>query len=114
MWNSGDKMRAKFDILEITQSWTGGGKKTEEKSYLVNENEGFDSHPKREEALFTLVKATPEKALVRYHREFTLKGYEQPASRETLIEKGQTKEFSHLWGEKGLTKKVTFSGFDSE
>ena len=105
-------MKAKFDILEITQSWTGGGKKTENKSFSVEENEGFDEHPKTQEPLFTLVKSTPEKVMIRYHREFTLKGYEQPATRETLLEKGETKDFSHLWGSHGLTKKVTFTGFE--
>ncbi len=107
-------MKARFDLVEITQSWTGGGKKTENKSFAVDENEDFDAHPKTQKPLFTLVKATPEKVLVRYSREFTLKGYEQPQSRETLLEKGETKEFSHLWGNNGLTKKLTFVGIDTE
>jgi len=82
-------MKARFDLVEITQSWTGGGKKTENKSFAVDENEDFDAHPRTQEPLFTLVKATPEKVLVRYSREFTLKGYEQPQSRETLLEKAK-------------------------
>ncbi|HLD58379.1 MAG TPA: hypothetical protein VI977_01910 [archaeon] len=106
--------KAGFELLEITQSWTGGGKQTETKNFSVREGESFDTHPKTKEPLFTLVKLTPEKVLVRYNREFTLKGYEQPASRETLLERGETKEFSHLWGSHGLTKKLTFSGITVE
>lgn len=107
-------MKASFDLLEIMQSWTGGGKQTENKNFTVKEGESFDAHPKTKEPLFTLVKLTPEKVLVRYSREFTLKGYEQPGSRETLLEKGETKEFSHLWGSHGLTKKLTYSGINNE
>lgn len=79
---------------------------------MVKDSESFHLSEQLKQPVFRLIKSEPSRALVEYHREFTLKGYEQPANRRTWIEKDQFREFSHLWGENGTTKKLIYKGLN--
>lgn len=106
-------MKAKFLIKEIMQPWKPPfTKKTNEKTFIVAENDGFDTIG-NSHSVFKLLKIEGDKALVRYHNEFTLKGYSQPQNKEIWISRDETKELSHLWGDDGLTKHITYKGMDA-
>ena len=107
-------MQAIFEVQETSQPWRPPFEKTvSTKEYRVQANEGFDLAPKISGAIFKLVQIAGDKALVEYHRDFTPKGYEQPQARQFWFKTGESREFSHLWGENGTTKKLTFKGMDA-
>lgn len=106
-------MTAVFELRDITQRWNPPFDKTVEvATFNVSDNESFHPSNRLKKPVFRLVRSEATRALVEYHREFTLKGYEQPANRQTWIEKDQFREFSHLWGEHGTTKKLTYKGLN--
>jgi hypothetical protein len=107
-------MKAKFEVTQIIQPWNPPfNKKIETKTYLVSEKERFDSIPKTNTLIFTLLTAHADKALIQYHLEFTLKGYVQPQNKQIWVEKDETKELAFLWGDDGLTKKITYQGLEA-
>ena len=106
-------MKAKFEVVQTIQPWNPPfDKKVETHNYSVSENEKFDSIPKTNSSVFTLLRIGGDKALIKYHLEFTLKGYVQPQNKEIWIEKDETKELSFLWGDNGLTKKIRYLGVE--
>ncbi len=106
-------MKAIFEVTQIIQPWNPPfDKKMETKKYSVSENEKFDQIPKTNTPVFTCLSIQPSKVLIKYHLEFTLKGYVQPHNKEIWIEKDETKELSFLWGDDGLTKKITYLGIE--
>ncbi len=106
-------MKARFEITETLQAWGPPfDKKTQLKTFIAGENEHFDEHGKNKQPVFAVLKITGDRALVEYHREFTLKGYQQPQNKQLWMEKNQAFELSHLWGDHGLTKKIEFKGMD--
>jgi len=52
------------------------------------------------------VRVAPDKVLVEYSRFFTVKGYENPQSRQMWVDREGEQTLSYLWGEKGITKKI--------
>jgi hypothetical protein len=107
-------MQATFEVQEIIQPWKPPfEKKISNKEYTVQANEGFDLAPKITGAVFKLIQLNGDRALVEYHRDFTPKGYEQPQARQFWFKIGESREFSHLWGENGTTKKLTFKGMQT-
>ncbi|MBS3061233.1 MAG: hypothetical protein J4215_01465 [Candidatus Diapherotrites archaeon] len=107
-------MKAKFEVTQTIQPWGPPfDKKVETKNYAVTENEKFDAMPKTNSPVFTLLRIGTDKALIKYHLEFTLKGYVQPQNKEIWIEKDESKELSFLWGDDGLTKKITYIGVEA-
>lgn len=104
-------MQALFEIKEISQPWKPPFEKTiTVKEVRVGANEGFDSVPHLQGPVFKLLQVSGDRALVEYHRDFTPKGYEQPQARQFWFKIGEMREFSHLWGDNGTTKKLTFKG----
>ncbi len=109
-------MPALFEVEILLQHWGPPFEKKKETSeFRVNEATSFDIISDRQpEKLFRLLRYTSEKALVEYNRLYTLKGYEQPANRQIWIENGKSAQFSYLWGEHGITKKVFYKGICAE
>ena len=105
-------MPALFEVEMLLQNWGPPfEKKRETSEFRVNETASFDLVSDRQpEKLFKLVKFTEDRALVEYNRLYTLKGYEQPFNRQIWIENGKSAQFSYLWGEHGITKKVFYKG----
>ncbi len=109
-------MPALFEVELLLQHWGPPfEKKKETNEFRVDEATSFDSVSERQpEKLFKLIRYTPERALVEYNRSYTLKGYEQPFNRQIWIENGKSAQFSYLWGEHGITKKVFYKGICAE
>lgn len=109
-------MPALFEVELLLQHWGPPFEKKKETSeFRVSETNSFDFvSDRKQEKLFKLVKYTPERALIEYNRLYTLKGYEQPFNRRVWIENGKSVQFSYLWGEHGITKKVSYKGICSE
>lgn len=104
-----------FEVKEIAQRWAPPfQKKIEEKKFSVQESEGFDSTTDTPEPVFKLIQSGNGKVLVEYRRDFTPKGYEQPAARQFWFGRDETREFSFLWGDHGVTKKLTYKGVGGE
>jgi len=108
-------MKALFEVKDIEQDWRPPfEKKMGEKSFHVGESESFDRFDGLGSDIFTLVKLAGDTAIIKYHNQFTLKGYEQPREKMVKLEKGGEASFSFLWGKNGLTKKLCFKGFDGQ
>lgn len=108
-------MKAYFDLKEVSQSWSKPNepKKITAKEVVAEEGEQFDMTEKNE-PMFRLLRANGDKVLLEYNRAYTLKGYEQPLSRTVWMEERQTIEFSSLWNNNGLTKKLTLKKLSNE
>jgi len=110
-------MKAVFEVKTIESEWKPPfRKKAETEEFMALENDGFDTIRANghNEEIFTLVQMKGDKVQLKYSRVFTLKGYEQPQDRSFWLFRGEEKTLTYLWGEKGITKKITFKGMDLE
>ncbi len=104
---------AKFILKEITQDWNSPFKtKIDETIVSVSEGESFSDDKEKGFKVFKLLKVTPEKALIEFSNQYTLKGHEHPENRQIWIDKKDFASFSSLWSQKGLTKKLMFKEID--
>ena len=102
-------MQAVFEVKTIEADWKPPfQKKIENKEYSVKEGEPFDKivGNGNNDSVFRLVWVAPDKVLVEYSRFFTVKGYENPQSRQMWVDREGEQTLSYLWGEKGITKKI--------
>jgi hypothetical protein len=101
-----------FEIETLYQHWGPPfEKKKESKEFRAEEGQGFDIvNEKQPEKLFTLIRLSPDKAIVEYNRLYTRKGYEQPHDRQVVLEIGKSCSFSFLWGEHGISKTLIYKG----
>lgn len=100
-------MKALIEIKNVQQDWGPPfQKRIEAKDIVVEEDSDFDDDG-RTEFVFRLLKVQSNKALIEYHRDYTIKGYEQPFNRRIWLETNETRDFSQQWGNNGLTKKIT-------
>src|SRR3989338_3624484 len=102
-------MQAVFEVKTIEADWKPPfQKKIENKEYSVKEGEPFDKivGNGNNDSVFRLVRVAPDKVLVEYSRFFTVKGYENPQSRQMWVDREGEQTLSYLWGEKGVTKKI--------
>lgn len=113
-------MKAIFEVKTIESQWKPPFKKDiTEKEYKVSEGEGFDhiTANGNDEDIFQLIRVNGDRAMVRHSRVFTLKN---PAAAQQdkdrciwlAIERGES--LTYLWGEKGITKTITFKGVSEE
>lgn len=72
----------------------------------VEEGESFDQMQKPNCFVFRLVKCDSDKALVEFHRLFTLKGHLHPRNRQAWVGKIEETNFTYLWGNDGITKSL--------
>ena len=102
-------MQAVFEVKTIEADWKPPfQKKIDNKEYSVKEGEPFDTivGNGNSDNVFRLVRVAPDKVLVEYSRFFTVKGYENPQSRQMWVDREGEQTLSYLWGEKGITKKI--------
>jgi len=102
-------MQAVFEVKTIEADWKPPfQKKINNKEYSVKEGEAFDKivGNGNNDDVFKLVRVAPDKVLVEYSRFFTVKGYENPQSRQMWVDRDVEQTLSYLWGEKGVTKKI--------
>jgi len=105
-------MKLRFEIRSIKAQWKPPFKKEiTDEVFDVSEGEGFDRiiGNGNDENVFNLISAGNGTAKVKYSKLFTQKTG-NPGSYELLLEKDNPIEMTYLWGEDGITKKITYKG----
>ena len=98
--------KAVFTLKSAIHKWQPPfGKDITEMDMTVSEGNSFDTMPK-EGSIFKLVKCNGNKALIEFSGKFTLKGHLHPRNRQVWIEKDEAVDFTYLWGEDGITKRL--------
>ncbi|MDD3159428.1 MAG: hypothetical protein PHQ98_00495 [Candidatus ainarchaeum sp.] len=106
-------MKAIFEVKTINAPWKPPFDKViTTETYTVDENESFDRITGNgfDEPVFTFVQSIGQMAIVVYSKTFTLKGL-NPSNRRIQLSNGEEMALTYLWGENGITKKITFKGF---
>ena len=103
-------MKAIFEVTSVSNQWKPPfAKKKEVNEYTVEENQSFEDINMNGVAgkVFTVKAIRDGKALVKYDKNFMAKGYgEDPMQKEKWATEGNMMEFSFLWGENGVTKRL--------
>jgi hypothetical protein len=105
-------MKARFEIRSIKSQWKPPFKKEiTDEVFEVGEGETFDRiiGNGNDESVYTLVGADTNSAKVQYSKLFTLKTH-NPGNYELNLVQDAPVEMTYLWGEDGITKKITFKG----
>ncbi len=101
-------MNAQFQVKSIINQWKPPfEKKIKEDTFNVKEGQSFSQIKGKGQFVFKLLRITGKRALIEYHPEFTLKGHENPGNKQLWFDSGETKNFTFLWGEDGITKSIT-------
>jgi hypothetical protein len=105
-------MRARFEVRSIKAQWKPPFKKEiTDEIFDVEEGEAFDRivGNGNDETVFKIIKISQENATVEYSKLFTLKNG-NPGNYQLTLSKDETVDMTYLWGEDGVTKKITFKG----
>jgi hypothetical protein len=105
-------MKARFEVRSIKSQWKPPFKKEiTDEVFDVEEGEQFDriTGNGNDETVYKLIKAEGGSAKVEYSKLFTLKTG-NPGSYILHLAKDETVDMTYLWGEDGVTKKITFKG----
>lgn len=105
-------MKARFEIRSIKAQWKPPFKKEiTEEVFDVEQGESFDRiiGNGNDENVFNLMNAENGSAKVKYSKLFTQKNG-NPGNYELVLEKDTPIEMTYLWGEDGMTKKITYKG----
>lgn len=108
-------MKARFEVRSIKAQWKPPFKKEiTDEVFDVNEGESFDRiiGNGNDESVFNLISAINGIAKVKYSKLFTQKTG-NPGSYELELAKDSPVEMTYLWGEDGVTKKITYRGVAS-
>ena len=106
-------MKARFEVRSIKAQWKPPFKKEiTDEVFDVEEGEGFDRviGNGNNESVYVLLRTRGESAVVKYSKLFTLKTG-NPGNYELILPKESPVDMTYLWGEDGITKKITFKGF---
>ncbi len=112
-------MKAVFEVKTLENDWKPPFRKNNSaREYSVGESEEFDriTGNGNDEAVFQLLQYAGERAQVKYSRLFTLKEPLELGGKEKTIWAPLGKEITitYLWGEKGITKKITYLGMAAQ
>ena len=100
-------MQATIEIESLAQDWKPPfSKKRDTKSFVVSEGEVVESL-RDGSPLFTIKSIQGDRILLVYNRLYSLKGYEHPTVRQLWLTIHDSKKFSSLWEDNGVTKTVT-------
>ncbi len=100
-------MHAVVEVESLMQDWKPPfAKKRDTKSFTVNEGETLEML-KDGTPLFTIKAIHGDRILLGYSRMYTLKGYEHPTERQLWLGMHDSKKFSSLWEDNGITKTIT-------
>ncbi|MCX8158277.1 MAG: hypothetical protein N3D73_01270 [Candidatus Diapherotrites archaeon] len=103
-------MKAIFEVKTVAAEWKPPfSKKIETKEYEVGENESFEDLNLNglSGKIFTVKAIRGNRVLIKYDRHFMIKGFgEDPLKKEKWIEEESPVEFSFMWANQGLTKKL--------
>lgn len=108
-------MKARFEVRSIKAQWKPPFKKEiTDEVFDVSEGESFDRiiGNGNDESVFSLISAANGYAKVKYSKLFTQKTG-NPGNYELELSKDTPVEMTYLWGEDGVTKKITYKGVAS-
>jgi hypothetical protein len=109
-------MKARFEVRTIKAQWKPPfNKDITEEVFEVSEGENFDRivGNGNDEQVYTLLTLNGNGATVHYSKLFTLKTG-NPGNYQITLIKDAPIEMTYLWGEDGMTKKITFKGIAVE
>jgi len=109
-------MKARFEVRTIKSSWKPPFKKDiTDETYEVDENAEFDQirGNGNDEKVYQLIRIAGDRAVVKYSRLFTLK-VPNPGDKQIVMDKDKPMEMTYMWGEDGVTKKITYKGIVEE
>lgn len=105
-------MQAVFEVKSIESQWKPPFRKNiEEKEFVVEKGQEFDRiiGNGNNQPVFRVIELQNTRALVEYCNLFTLKTT-NPGNRQIWLDMNSPVELTYLWGENGITKKITFKG----
>ena len=105
-------MKVRFEVRSIKSQWKPPfNKDITEEVFEIEEGEVFDRivGNGNDENVYKLLRADAGSAKVQYSKLFTLKTH-NPGNYELSLIKDAPIEMTYLWGEDGMTKKITFRG----
>lgn len=110
-------MTGVFEVETKTSAWEPPFTKTSVlNQFNVNEGDKFDRCEKIKDDVFELQKVEGQTAVVKFSRQYSLKKTQFAANTDVVAPQtlrltlGNSVEFSYMWGQTGVTKKITFSG----
>ncbi|MEM4262090.1 MAG: hypothetical protein QXZ13_00450 [Candidatus Diapherotrites archaeon] len=113
-------MKAIFEVMTIETDWKPPFKKNiYNKEYEAKEQEGFDriKGNGNDEDAFIVEKISHNKTLIKYSRLITLKDPTKAKlekERRIWLDIGENQQFTYLWGEKGITKTLTYKAITTK
>ena len=109
-------MKARFEVRSIKAQWKPPFKKEiTDEVFDVNEGEGFDKivGNGNNAYVYKLISINTNFVKIEYSKLFTLKTG-NPGNYIIELGKDETKDMTYLWGEDGVTKKITYKGITSD
>ena len=103
-------MKAVFEVTSITASWKPPfDKKKEINEYEVGSGQSFEEVRMNgvDGNVFSLKEIKNGKFLIEYDGHFMRKDQPNARTKELWVEEGNKYEFSFLWGDNGVTKKLS-------
>jgi hypothetical protein len=103
-------MKAVFEVISTKSSWSPPFNKVRESGiYEVSERESFEAVEANgvKGSVFTVRRLKDNAALIAYDSHFMRKDDANARTKELWAETGSTYEFSFLWGDNGITKRLT-------
>tara|TARA_Y100000310_G_scaffold340361_1_gene435833 strand:+ start:1151 stop:1483 length:333 start_codon:yes stop_codon:yes gene_type:complete len=98
---------ALIELKTIVNPWKPPFKKTiENVDVEVKAGQDFDSMEKVPGPIFKLIRCDSDSCIVQYSEKFTLKGHEHPGNKQVKVGK-EPVSFTYLWGNDGITKKLS-------
>ena len=110
-------MKMRFEVETKIQDWNHPLRKNEptKEIFEVEEGENFDRivGNTNDEPIFNIKKYLGNRVLLGYSRLFTLKTFNNGNQMVDLF-MDQPVALTYLWGENGITKKITYKGAITE
>lgn len=105
-------MKLRFEVRSIKQKWKPPfTKDITDEVFDVEEGQTFDriQGNGNDQPVYALVKGMGDRAVIQYSKLFTLKTG-NPGNYQFTISKDDPVSMTYLWGEDGVTKKITLKG----
>jgi hypothetical protein len=105
-------MKLRFEVRSIKQKWKPPfTKDITDEVFDVEEGQTFDriQGNGNDQPVYALVKGMGDRAIIQYSKLFTLKTG-NPGNYQITLNKDDPISMTYLWGEDGVTKKITIKG----
>ncbi len=108
-------MKALFEVKTIEAEWKPPFKKNVYiEEFTASQNDGFDRITRNgnDEPIFRVLELSGSTATIKFSPLFTIKEKKDSHGKDKTMTmtRGEEEILSYLWGERGLTKKITYKG----